>query len=314
MITIKNLNKHFGAVQAVNDLSLSIPAGELFCFLGPNGAGKTTTIKMLTGLLRPDSGTIKIGGFDIQTQSVEAKRILGYIPDMPFLYEKLTPVEFLKFVAGLYNISRPDLNAHIEAALHQFGLQEARNALIGELSHGMRQRLLYIGTFIHNPKVILIDEPLIGLDPHSIRMIKDLLRANVREGMTILLTTHILALAQDIADRIGIISGGKLIALGASTRIPQLPDLATVADAGYPEAGVHASFMVVTPTGTPQAIIQRLNGEIVRLTRTPEVAAKLEAMVLIPYFESPAEFGARLVKEREKWGAHIRRLAVKLDE
>lgn len=214
MITIKNLNKHFGAVQAVKDLSLSIPAGELFCFLGPNGAGKTTTIKMLTGLLRPDSGTIKIGGFDIQTQSVEAKRILGYIPDMPFLYEKLTPVEFLKFVAGLYNISQPDLNAHIEAALHQFGLQEARNALIGELSHGMRQRLLYIGTFIHNPKVILIDEPLIGLDPHSIRMIKDLLRAKVREGMTILLTTHILALAQDIADRIGIISGGKLIALG----------------------------------------------------------------------------------------------------
>jgi len=219
MITIKNLNKHFGAVQAVKDLSLSIPAGELFCFLGPNGAGKTTTIKMLTGLLRPDSGTIKIGGFDIQTQSVEAKRILGYIPDMPFLYEKLTPVEFLKFVAGLYNISRSDLNANIEATLHQFGLQEARNALIGELSHGMRQRLLYIGTFIHNPKVILIDEPLIGLDPHSIRMIKDLLRAKVREGMTILLTTHILALAQDIADRIGIISGGKLIALGKMSEL-----------------------------------------------------------------------------------------------
>ncbi|MEI7879642.1 MAG: ABC transporter ATP-binding protein [bacterium] len=219
MITIKNLNKHFGAVQAVKDLSLSIPAGELFCFLGPNGAGKTTTIKMLTGLLRPDSGTIKIGGFDIQTQSVEAKRILGYIPDMPFLYEKLTPVEFLKFVAGLYNISRSDLNANIEATLHQFGLQEARNALIGELSHGMRQRLLYIGTFIHNPKVILIDEPLIGLDPHSIRMIKDLLRAKVREGMTILLTTHILALAQDIADRIGIISRGKLIALGKMSEL-----------------------------------------------------------------------------------------------
>ena len=214
MINIQNLNKHFGAVQAVRDLSLSIPAGELFCFLGPNGAGKTTTIKMLTGLLRPDSGSVKIDEFDIQTQPVEAKRIMGYIPDMPFLYEKLTPVEFLKFVAGLYNINRPDLDAHIEASLCQFDLQGARNALIGELSHGMRQRLLYIATFIHNPKVILIDEPLIGLDPHSIRMIKDLLRAKVREGMTILLTTHILALAEDIADRIGIISGGKLIALG----------------------------------------------------------------------------------------------------
>jgi ABC-2 type transport system ATP-binding protein len=214
MITITNLNKHFGAVQAVKDLSLSIPAGELFCFLGPNGAGKTTTIKMLTGLLRPDSGTIKIGEFNIQTHPVEAKRIMGYIPDMPFLYEKLTPVEFLKFVAGLYNLTRPDLTDHIEASLRQFDLQGARNALIGELSHGMRQRLLYISTFIHNPKVILIDEPLIGLDPHSIRMIKDLLRAKVRDGMTILLTTHILALAEDIADRIGIISGGKLIALG----------------------------------------------------------------------------------------------------
>lgn len=219
MISIQNLNKSFGALQAVNNLSLIIPAGELFCFLGPNGAGKTTTIKMLTGLMRPDSGTIRIGGFNIGTQSVEAKRIMGYIPDMPFLYEKLTPVEFLKFVAGLYNIIRPDLNENIEASLRQFGLQEARHALIGELSHGMRQRLLYIGTFIHNPKVVLIDEPLIGLDPHSIHMIKDLLRAKVHDGMTILLTTHILALAQDIADRIGIISGGKLIALGRMSEL-----------------------------------------------------------------------------------------------
>jgi ABC-2 type transport system ATP-binding protein len=214
MISIQHLNKRFGNVQAVNDLSLEIPAGELFCFLGPNGAGKTTTIKMMTGLLRPDSGTIRIGGFDVQKQPVEAKRIMGYIPDMPFLYEKLTPVEFLKFVAGLYNVTQPDLSGHIESSLRQFGLQEARNALIGELSHGMRQRLLYIATFIHAPQVIFIDEPLIGLDPHSIRMIKNLLRAKVRDGMTILLTTHILALAEDIADRIGIISGGRLIALG----------------------------------------------------------------------------------------------------
>ncbi|MEI6787880.1 MAG: ABC transporter ATP-binding protein [bacterium] len=214
MISIQHLNKRFGNVQAVDDLSLEIPAGELFCFLGPNGAGKTTTIKMMTGLLRPDSGTIRIGGFDVQKQPVEAKRIMGYIPDMPFLYEKLTPVEFLKFVAGLYNVAHPDLSGHIESSLRQFGLQEARNALIGELSHGMRQRLLYIATFIHIPKVIFIDEPLIGLDPHSIRMIKNLLRAKVRDGMTILLTTHILALAEDIADRIGIISGGRLIALG----------------------------------------------------------------------------------------------------
>jgi len=219
MIVIETLNKRFGSVRAVQDLSLNIPAGELFCFLGPNGAGKTTTIKMLTGLIRPDSGTIRIGGHDIQTHPVDAKRIMGYIPDMPFLYEKLTPVEFLKFIVDLYNVNRPDMAAHIEASLREFDLQSQRNALIGELSHGMRQRLLYVATFIHNPKVIFIDEPLIGLDPHSIRMIKNLLRAKVREGMTILLTTHILALAEDIADRIGIISNGRLIALG---RLDQL--------------------------------------------------------------------------------------------
>jgi ABC-2 type transport system ATP-binding protein len=201
-------------VHAVRDLTLDVPAGELFCFLGPNGAGKTTTIKMLTGLIRPDRGTARIGGFDIRTHPVEAKRIMGYIPDMPFLYEKLTPVEYLRFIGDLYDVPRPALAAGIEAGLAQFGLMEARNALVGDLSHGMRQRLLYVATFLHDPRVVFIDEPLIGLDPHSIRMIKDLLRAKARAGMTILLTTHILALAEDIADRIGIIMNGTLIALG----------------------------------------------------------------------------------------------------
>lgn len=214
MIRIQQLNKSFGPLHAVCNLSLDVPAGELFCFLGPNGAGKTTTIKMLTGLMRPDSGTIHIGGYDIRTQTVEAKRIMGYIPDMPFLYEKLTPVEFLKFIADLYNVPSSNLRLTIEESLKQFGLTDMRSALIGELSHGMRQRLLYVATFLHSPQVVFIDEPLIGLDPHSIRMIKDLLRAKTRAGMTILLTTHILALAEEIADRIGIISNGSLIALG----------------------------------------------------------------------------------------------------
>ena len=219
MIRIQQLNKSFGALHAVRDLTLSVPAGELFCFLGPNGAGKTTTIKMLTGLLRPDSGTIHIGGYDIRTQSVEAKRIMGYIPDMPFLYERLTPVEFLKFIADLYNVPTPHLRATIDKSLAEFGLMDARQSLIGDLSHGMRQRLLYVATFLHNPSVIFIDEPLIGLDPHSIRMIKDLLRAKARAGMTILLTTHILALAEEIGDRIGIIAGGSLIALGKMSEL-----------------------------------------------------------------------------------------------
>ncbi len=219
MITIENVNKRFGSVHAVRDLTLHVPVGELFCFLGPNGAGKTTTIKMLTGLLHQDSGAISIGGFDIRRQPVEAKRIMGYIPDMPFLYERLTPVEFLKFIGDLYDVPRSTLDSAIEHSLRQFGLRESSAALVGSLSHGMRQRLLYAATFLHDPRVVFIDEPLIGLDPHSIRMIKDLLRAKARAGMTILLTTHILALAEDIADRIGIIANGTLIALGRMTEL-----------------------------------------------------------------------------------------------
>ena len=214
MIHIRNLNKRYGTVQAVRDLDLDIPAGELFCFLGPNGAGKTTTIKMMTGLVRPDSGSIRIGGIDALAQPVEAKRIMGYIPDMPFLYEKLTPVEYLRFIGDLYNVPKETLQEAVDRGIAQFGLDDVRNALVGDLSHGMRQRLLYVATFLHDPQVIFIDEPLIGLDPHSIRMIKDLLRAKVRAGMTVFLTTHILALAEDIADRIGIILNGSLIAIG----------------------------------------------------------------------------------------------------
>lgn len=214
MIHISNLSKRYGTVQAVRALDLDVPAGELFCFLGPNGAGKTTTIKMMTGLVRPDSGSIRIGGIDALAQPVEAKRIMGYIPDMPFLYEKLTPVEYLRFIGDLYDVPKAELQPAIDQGLTQFALDDVRNSLVGDLSHGMRQRLLYVATFLHDPQVIFIDEPLIGLDPHSIRMIKDLLRAKARAGMTIFLTTHILALAEDIADRIGIILNGSLIAIG----------------------------------------------------------------------------------------------------
>jgi len=219
VIHIRNLNKRYGSVQAVQALDLDIPAGELFCFLGPNGAGKTTTIKMMTGLVRPDSGSIRIGGIDALARPVEAKRIMGYIPDMPFLYEKLTPVEYLRFIGDLYNVPKAALQPAVDRGLTQFALDDVRNALVGDLSHGMRQRLLYVATFLHDPQVIFIDEPLIGLDPHSIRMIKDLLRAKARAGMTIFLTTHILALAEDIADRIGIILNGSLIAIGRMSEL-----------------------------------------------------------------------------------------------
>ncbi len=214
MIEIDALTREFGTLRAVDGLSLSIPKGELFCFLGPNGAGKTTTIKMLTGLLRPTSGTIRIGGRDITDDPVATKRLMGYIPDTPYLYERLTAEEFLRFTADLYDVPPSQIAGDIDQYFGQFGLQDHRNALIKDLSHGMRQRLIYCSVFLHNPTVLFVDEPLMGLDPYTIKMIKNLLIEKTRSGMTIFLTTHILALAEDIADRIGIIMNGSLVELG----------------------------------------------------------------------------------------------------
>ena len=214
MIRMEHLTKQFGGFYAVQDLSLEIAAGELFCFLGPNGAGKTTTLKMLTGLLTPTGGAMTIAGMDVRRNPVAVKKITGYIPDMPFLYERLTPVEFMRFTGDLYDLSRLDVEKRMESDFELFGLHEYRNVLIKDLSHGMRQRLTYCCTFLHEPKALFIDEPLVGLDPRSIKMIKNLLVEKARAGTAILLTTHILALAEDIADRIGIIFNGKLIALG----------------------------------------------------------------------------------------------------
>ena len=215
MIELSDISKRFGAVEAVRNLSLHVPRGELFCFLGPNGAGKTTTIKMMTGLLQPDNGTIRIAGIDVVQEPVRAKQLMGYIPDMPFVYEKLTVTEFFRFTADLYGVPAREAAARQEKYFAQFGLEEYQKVLTGELSHGMRQRMLYAVTLLHDPEVLFIDEPLIGLDPYTIRMIKNLLKSRARDGMTIFLTTHILALAEDIADRIGIISQGELVAVGS---------------------------------------------------------------------------------------------------
>ena len=214
MINMQHLCRNFGPVEAVRDLTLHVPQGEIFCFLGPNGAGKTTTMKILTGLLRPSSGTATIAGMDIQQEPLKVKRLIGYIPDMPFMYDRLTAAEFLQFTGDLYDMPRDKVASETEAFVSLFGLQETRSSLVKDLSHGMRQRLLYCSTFLHDPRVLFIDEPLIGLDPYSIRLIKDLLKSKARAGMTIFLTTHILSLAEDVADRIGIILNGQLAALG----------------------------------------------------------------------------------------------------
>ena len=212
MIKIVHLTKRFGETIAVDNLNLEIPKGELFCFIGPNGAGKTTTIKLLTGLLFPTSGEIFIGGYNVQTDPIRAKSVIGYISDSPFLYERLTGEEFLSFIAGLYGIRQA--NGKIEEFLRLFGLSDCQERLISDYSHGMRQRLVFSAILLHEPEVIIIDEPLVGLDPASSRLVKDLLRKEAAKGKTVFLSTHTLSVAEEIADRIGVIHKGKLIALG----------------------------------------------------------------------------------------------------
>ena len=222
MISINNLVKQFGDFTAVDNLCLEVPEGELFCFLGPNGAGKTTTIKMLTGLLKPTSGSAMLNGMDIQSDPVEVKKLLGYIPDMPYLYDRLTTTEFFRFTGDLYSIPDSRVDEELERSFELFGLIEHRTALIKDLSHGLRQRLIYASTFLHDPKILFIDEPLIGLDPYTIRLIKRLLIRKARNGTTIFLTTHILPVAEDIADRIGIIADGRIVALGKNEDLMSL--------------------------------------------------------------------------------------------
>jgi ABC-2 type transport system ATP-binding protein len=215
MITVQSLSKTFGPVQAVKNLSLSIERGEFYCLLGPNGAGKTTTIKMLTGLMKPTRGTITINGLDVEKDYVSIKKILGLIPDTPFLYGNLTLYEFLEFVREVFDLEREEFNKKTAHYVDLFKLEPYANTLIKELSHGTRQKIVYIANLVHNPLVYLIDEPLVGLDPYSIHLIKKLLRQEVQEGKTILMCTHILSIAEELADKIGILYQGSLIAQGS---------------------------------------------------------------------------------------------------
>ena len=214
IIRIRNLTKVFGSTVAVNDLSLDVGYGEFFCFLGPNGAGKTTTIKILTGLLRPTSGTARIDGSDIISDPVGAKRSIGYIPDHPYLYEKLSGREFMRFIAGMYNMDGVATDKRIDELLDMFGIIDYADQLTEDYSHGMRQKLIFSATFLHSPRVVIVDEPWVGLDPKSIRFLKDFLKSKTREGLTIFMSTHTLSIAEEIADRVAIIHRGKLIALG----------------------------------------------------------------------------------------------------
>ena len=214
MIDLRNVSKTYAAKTAVRDLTLSIPRGELFAFLGPNGAGKTTTIKMMCGLLFPTSGTLSIAGFDLQTHGQEARRRISYVPDQPYLYDKLSGREILQFTADMYGLSKDKGADKIAEVIDLFSLQSFADILTQNYSHGMRQRTVFAAAFLHEPDVLIVDEPTVGLDPHHIRLLKDQLKKQAARGTTVFLSTHSLDIAQELAERIGVIHQGKLIALG----------------------------------------------------------------------------------------------------
>lgn len=211
MIRFEHVTHRFGQKTAVQDLNLAIPTGELFALLGRNGAGKTTTIKLLVGLLRPSEGRVLVGERSVADDPCETNRLIGYVPDQPQLYEKLTGREFLQFVGEMYGLYGAELHDAIDRQVEQFHLAEFADHLTESYSHGMKQRTVFAAALLHNPCAIVVDEPLVGLDPHSIRLVKDLLRQCARSGAAVLMSTHTLAVAEEIADRIGIIDRGRLL-------------------------------------------------------------------------------------------------------
>jgi ABC-2 type transport system ATP-binding protein len=219
MIILDHVTKSFRDMNAVNDLSLTLEKGEIFGLVGPNGAGKTTTIKMMTGLLKPDSGKIIFGKYDIVKEAVKAKSILGYIPDRAFLYEKLTAREFLIFIASLYGVEKRVALNRIGDLLELFGINDVQDELIESFSQGMRQRLLFSSALLHDPEVLLIDEPFTGLDPFGVRMLKGLITGLGAKGITIFLATHSLHIAEDLCNRVGFIRKGALVSVSNSGEI-----------------------------------------------------------------------------------------------
>jgi len=252
-IVIEHLTKRFGEYQAVDDISLTVRPGEIFGFLGPNGAGKTTTIKMLAGLLKPDRGKIMIMGRDLALEPETCKQQTGYIPDRPYLYEKLTGEEFLEFIASLYRLPEGDFNRRVEEYLHLFDLSEWRHHLIESYSHGMRQKLIITSVFMLAPPLIVVDEPMIGLDPKSARIVKELFKKHARKGGAVFLSTHSLEIAEELCDRIGIILHGRLQSLGTMADLRRESQLE--------ESGLEDVFLQLTGAYELQDVINALRHE-----------------------------------------------------
>jgi len=228
LVAVDALTKRYGDALAVDAVSFEVRAGEIFGFLGPNGAGKTTTIKMLTGLVRPTSGSAAIGGFDIVQHAIEAKRIIGYVPDEPNLYGKLTAIEFLRFIADMYGIDAARRGKRIDELLDLFELADAAPTLIEGYSHGMKQKVALCAALLHEPKVYFLDEPTVGLDPKSARILKDIVRQATLAGNAVFMSTHIMEIAQSLCDRVAIIDRGKIAAIGTPSELGAIQGRATL--------------------------------------------------------------------------------------
>ena len=225
MIQLHELTKDYGTTIAVNKLSLNVSAGEIYGFIGPNGAGKTTTIRLMGGILAPTSGKIIIGGLDMSQNPVAAKKMIGFVPDRPFLYEKLTGMEFLHFSADLYDVSPETFPQKAENLLRQFALWDWKNELIEAYSHGMKQRLIIASALLHEPQILIIDEPMVGLDPAAVHMVKDIFKELAQKQITIFISTHTLSIAEDLCHRIGVIHKGMLLAQGTVNELRHIAQL-----------------------------------------------------------------------------------------
>jgi ABC-2 type transport system ATP-binding protein len=219
VIEVSHLEKKFGTLTAVNDVSLSVARGQFFAVLGPNAAGKTTLIKLLAGLLKPTSGYAKIAGYDVQSDPLEARRRLAYVPDFPFLYDKLTPWEFIRFTGQIFQMSEARIQSSTRDLIPRFNLEQFLEKPIEGLSHGTRQRVAIVSALMHDPEVFVIDEPMVGLDPQHARVVKDILKERTKSGMTVFLSTHQLYIAEEMADQIGIMHQGKLVAMGTAEEL-----------------------------------------------------------------------------------------------
>ena len=246
MIQTTHLTKYFGKLCAVNSLTLQVDAGEIFGFLGPNGAGKTTTINMLTGLLQPTSGTATLGGYDIQTQSLQAKAILGLMPDTPQIYETLTGRQFVRLIADLYQIPPQQSENEMEELLRKLELADAADELIKSYSYGMQKKILLISVLVHHPRILFLDEPTSGLDPRSARAVREILQERCEQGSTVFLTTHILEIAERLCDRVGIINKGQLIAVGTLSELQAQRDSKSEPQIAKSTATLEDIFLALT--------------------------------------------------------------------